>query len=344
MTTRVGVVGSGTIGKRIADAVAKQDDMQLIGLAVRSPSSAVIPLLWHGHRLFGLSDSSATLLAKAGIDTGGTLDDLMGRCDVIIDCSPGKTATGRLPEYRARNILAICQGGEHHEPFGFTFNSLVNFKNAAGRTTARVGSCNTTGLSRLLRTLDGSFGVASVKAVLLRCATDPNKAHKGIVNGAVISLGMSHHAEDLKRMFPHVTIETQAVAVPMTHGHVANLFIRLGDAATGDAVEGILRSTPRIEVDTTGPTVATNIVTAAAGTAGRARSDRPELVVWRDGIIADGRNLMLQAFIHMEAIVVPENIDCIRALGGRTFCSGSLRKTDESLGIPRDGKAYSAFD
>jgi glyceraldehyde-3-phosphate dehydrogenase (NAD(P)) len=344
MTTRVGIVGAGTIGKRIADAIAKQDDMQLVGLAVRNPNSAVIPLLWRGHQLFGLSASCTTLLTQAGVSTGGTLDELMGQCDVVVDCSPSKTATSRLPEYRARNILAICQGGEPHEPFGFTFNSLVNFKGAAGRMAARVGSCNTTGLSRLLRALDGRFGVESAKAVLLRCATDPNKANKGIVNGALVTLGMSHHAEDLKRMFPHITIETQAVAVPMTHGHVVNLFIRLGTATTRDAVEGILRSTPRIEVESVGSTAATNVEALAAGAAGRARSDRPELVVWHDGIVANGRDLMLQALIHMEAIVIPENIDCIRALQGGTSCSGSLEKTDASLGIPRDGKAYCAFD
>jgi glyceraldehyde-3-phosphate dehydrogenase (NAD(P)) len=37
--------------------------------------------------------------------------------------------------------------------------------------------------------------------------------------------------------------------------------------------------------------------------------------------------------VHQEAIVVPENIDAVRALAGSYTKAESMKSTDESLGI-----------
>ena len=43
MVVKVSINGYGTIGKRIADAILKQDDMEIIGVAKRTPDfNAVI--------------------------------------------------------------------------------------------------------------------------------------------------------------------------------------------------------------------------------------------------------------------------------------------------------------
>ena len=49
---------------------------------------------------------------------------------------------------------------------------------------------------------------------------------------------------------------------------------------------------------------------------------------------SDGREIYLTFQVHNEAIVVPETVDCIRALTGiEPDAAASIAKTDTSLGI-----------
>ena len=61
-----------------------------------------------------------------------------------------------------------------------------------------------------------------------------------------------------------------------------------------------------------------------------------EVAVWEDALASDDREVYLTFQVHNEAIVVPETIDCIRALT-RLEPSGaaSMARTDASRGIPK---------
>ncbi|HZW85670.1 MAG TPA: hypothetical protein VFE91_07215, partial [Nitrososphaerales archaeon] len=66
---------------------------------------------------------------------------------------------------------------------------------------------------------------------------------------------------------------------------------------------------------------------------GRERNDVYEATVWRDSVtVVDGEAYMFLA-VHQEAIVVPENIDAIRAVYGGYSQEESMKLTDASLGI-----------
>ena len=49
MPVKVAINGYGTIGKRVADAVAAQDDMRVIGVAKRRPTYEVRTAIGKGH-------------------------------------------------------------------------------------------------------------------------------------------------------------------------------------------------------------------------------------------------------------------------------------------------------
>ena len=59
-----------------------------------------------------------------------------------------------------------------------------------------------------------------------------------------------------------------------------------------------------------------------------------EIIVWEDGIKAEGRNLYFYQAVHQESDVVPENIDCIRSMCKLCDAAESVRKTNIALGIP----------
>jgi glyceraldehyde-3-phosphate dehydrogenase (NAD(P)) len=59
-----------------------------------------------------------------------------------------------------------------------------------------------------------------------------------------------------------------------------------------------------------------------------------EVAVWEDALSTNQRDANLTYQVHNEAIVVPENIDAIRALTGiETNWQKSVAKTNEALGI-----------
>jgi glyceraldehyde-3-phosphate dehydrogenase (NAD(P)) len=66
---------------------------------------------------------------------------------------------------------------------------------------------------------------------------------------------------------------------------------------------------------------------------GRDRNDVYETTVWKDSVtVVDGEAYFFMG-VHQEAIVVPENIDAVRAMVGGYTREESMKLTDESLGI-----------
>ncbi len=70
---------------------------------------------------------------------------------------------------------------------------------------------------------------------------------------------------------------------------------------------------------------------------GRPRGDMWEVALWEDVLTVTGRELYYTYQVYNEAIVIPENIDAIRALTGMAEKGQeSIRITDEALGVKRD--------
>ena len=69
---------------------------------------------------------------------------------------------------------------------------------------------------------------------------------------------------------------------------------------------------------------------------GSLRGDMPEICVWQEaiGTTANSHNkLLYMQAIHQESDVIPENIDCIRAMNGFKDGEKSIEITNKSMGI-----------
>jgi glyceraldehyde-3-phosphate dehydrogenase (NAD(P)) len=73
---------------------------------------------------------------------------------------------------------------------------------------------------------------------------------------------------------------------------------------------------------------------------GRPRADFPEVALFRDSVTVRGNELYLMYGVHQESIVVPENVDAIRAIFGTLPKWTSIEKTDKTLKLSTDGKVY----
>jgi glyceraldehyde-3-phosphate dehydrogenase (NAD(P)) len=339
MPVRVAVNGYGTIGKRVADAVARQHDMVLVGVSKTRPSYEADRAMAKGYKLFIAGDGKKADFDAAGIATAGTVAEMVQQADVVVDAAPDKIGKENVQLYERANVRAIFQGGEKATVAEVSFNALANYAQAKGKRRVRVVSCNTTGLSRAAAVLTAKWGVESWEATIVRRAADPAESGKGPINGIMPTFTLpSHHGPDVQTIFPGLAIATTAVVVPTTLMHVHVNHVRLNSAPESQAaVVEAFRSTPRFHVFRSWEHVdGTPQVMEYARDRALAGADMMEGVLWENGVRLDGRELYFFQAIHQESIVVPENVDAIRAMfdlapDGRT----SIAITDRALGIGR---------
>ena len=201
---RVAVNGYGVIGKRVAAALVQQEDMSLAGVSDVVTDWRARMVTRNRFSLFGASTEHADAMRTAGVDVAGTLDDLLGQADVVVDCTPKHIAAENVGLYRRRNLKFILQGGETHEATGHSFVAESNYATALDREATRVVSCNTTSIVRTLTALKRAGLLQRARGTLLRRATDPWESHEsGIMNTLVPEPEIpSHQGPDAQSVDP----------------------------------------------------------------------------------------------------------------------------------------------
>ena len=333
---RVGVNGYGTIGKRVADAVVAQSDMELAGVAKTRPNFEADAALRRGYPLYAALPDSVDAFSDAGIDVAGTLADLLEEVDVVVDCCPSGIGAENREQYAAHGVPAVFQGGEDANVADVSFNARANFEAARGAEFTRVVSCNTTGLSRVIAPLQEAYGIEKVRATLVRRGGDPGQSDRGPINDVLPDpvTVPSHHGPDVNTVIPDVTVDTLGLTVPATQMHTHSLNVTLETEADTESVRQLLRDENRTflipedaAIDGAGK------LKEFARDVGRPRGDLWENCIWERSINVVGRDLYLFQNVHQEADVVPENVDAIRAMCTDVPAETSVARTNESLGV-----------
>lgn len=336
---RVAVNGYGVIGKRVADAVALQDDMQLVGIADVVYDYRIKIAVERGYPIYASVPEKRAEMEAAGIPVAGTLDDLLGQVDIVADCTPKGIGARNKETYQAAGVKAIWQGGEKHELAGYSFVAQVNYAGALNHDFARVVSCNTTALSRSMHALHRHGWVKRARAVILRRGTDPWESHmNGMINTVIPETKVpSHQGPDAQTVIPDLDITTIAGAGPYNLSHIHFAMVETTRPISLDELRDALWDAPRIAfVRARDGLVALNSVIELMRDLDRPRGDMWEVAVWEDALAADEHEVYLTWQVHNEAIVVPETIDCIRALTGlETEGMRSIEKTNAALGITK---------
>jgi len=336
MKVKVGINGYGTIGKRVAWAVNKQDDMEIVGVTKTRPSYEASTALREGCPLYAAHAEDMENFEKAGIKVQGTLDDLLKKVDVIVDCTPGGTGAKNKELYDKAGVRSIFQGGEDHAMAGISFNALANYHEAWGASSVRVVSCNTTGLVRTLFPLQQAFGIQKVFASLIRRGADPADKKGAALNAIEPSLKLpTHHGPDVKTVIHGLDIQSMAVATPTTLMHLHCVAVELKKEVSEKEVLEVWSSSPRLQLVSGKDGIKnTGQVMELAKDLGRARGDMMDIVIWKDGIRTVGPMLYYYQAVHQESDVVPENVDCIRSMMKLEKDNlVSIERTDKALGL-----------
>jgi glyceraldehyde-3-phosphate dehydrogenase (NAD(P)) len=336
---QVGVNGYGTIGKRVADAVVAQPDMELVGVAKTRPNFEAEAAARKGYPLYAAVAERADRFAEADLSLAGAVEDLVATADVIVDCTPSGIGAENRELYERHDTSAIYQGGEDADVADVSFNARANYDDAAGVDAARVVSCNTTGLSRILAPLDEAYGVEKGRVTLVRRGGDPGQTDRGPIDDILpdpVSIP-SHHGPDVNTIFPNLDIDTLGMKVPATLMHTHSVNVTLESSPDSAAVRDLFAHESRLflippsaDIDGAGK------LKQFAHDAERPRGDLWENCIWAESITVEDRDLYLFQAIHQESDVVPENVDAIRALTDAADAETSRARTDAAMGVGLD--------
>lgn len=334
---RVGINGYGVIGKRVADAISLQDDMELVGVTAVNADYRIRVAAEKGYSIYAANENRQSMMKEAGIPAEGSLKDLLKKVDIIVDCTPKGIGAEQKQIYENARIKAVFQGAERHELTGISFVAQVNYEEALNKQFARVVSCNTTALCRVLNSFNKRSWLKRVRAVLLRRGTDPWESHRdGMINTFIPETKVpSHQGPDARTVIKGLDITTMAGACSHNLSHVHYAMVETKRPIGLDELRYALWEEPRLAfVRSSNGLVALNSVIELMRDLGRPRNDMWEVAVWEDALAADERETYLVFQVHNEAITVPENIDAIRSLCGLESDGGkSITKTDKAMGI-----------
>ncbi|MFH2115272.1 MAG: type II glyceraldehyde-3-phosphate dehydrogenase, partial [Spirochaetota bacterium] len=197
--TKVGVAGYGVIGQRLADGVALQKDMELVGVADVAPTLAVRALKEKGmpYDLYTALPEKRGELDALKIPVSGTLEDLVKKCDVMLDATSAGVGAKNKELYAKHGKKGIFQGGEKNAVADVFFHGYANYEKGLDAQFLKLTSCNTTGLIRAVDCIDRAVGVDRVAITIIRRVADPGDYHRGLTNALQIDHAPSHQALDL---------------------------------------------------------------------------------------------------------------------------------------------------
>jgi len=334
---RVGITGFGTIGERIADGVNEQADMEIVGVCDAAPAIPVRALIDSGQRypLYAANAEGKEKLENAGADVAGMHEDLIEKVDIMVDAaSPGIPAQNKS-KYESAGIKAIFEGGESNEIADVLFNTHANYSEALGKNFIKNLSCNTTGICRTILTLDNAFGVKEFTSLIVRRAADPSETHKGPINAAMPAKVPSHQAEDFMIVKPEISAVTVVVTVPITHGHINSTQAVIKESANRDDILDAFSKEPRIKLFKLGDGFDSNsTIFDYNRDLLNPRGDMYEVPIWEETVYVKENVVYWVQMIPQEAIVIPENIDAIRAaMQTHESAEEAMRETNRYLSM-----------
>ena len=343
---RVGVAGYGTIGQRLADGVALQGDMELVGIADLVPSLSIRALRENDmigannvkYNLYLVDGADPAAFEKYDIPVAGTFEDLCKNVDIMLDSSPGGVGAKNKLIYEKLGGKAIFQGGEANSVADVFFHGYANYEKGVGKDYLKLTSCNTTGLIRAVDCLDRIIPVEKVAITIIRRVADPGDYHRGLTNALQIDKAPSHQALDLMTIMPHIDATGILVHTPVTHGHIITVLVtpKEGKITKEMAIEAF-RKHPRIRTVTIDEGFKGNAsLFKYARDLGNRRGDMYEIAIWEDSVVESGNDIMFAINIPQESVTIPETMDAVRAaLKMQLTCEEGTAETNKYLKIGR---------
>jgi glyceraldehyde-3-phosphate dehydrogenase (NAD(P)) len=227
---KVFINGYGNIGRRLATALSADKEIQFIGIAKYTADEKTEEALQSKFDVY-IPEGAEKQFKEKGYHVTGSIPEAVEQSNLVIDAAKeGGGYENKEKIYKPMKKPAIFQGGEdrygEHSVADMIHNSRVNYEKAAGKTYAIQGSCNVSGIGRIMQPLIENFGdqIKRYDIILIRRWADLEDSKE--VKDSVEWDRSPHHQEDVKDFIPMAPLYIEAYKVPSRMMHLHQMAIR----------------------------------------------------------------------------------------------------------------------
>jgi glyceraldehyde-3-phosphate dehydrogenase (NAD(P)+) (phosphorylating) len=335
---RVFINGYGNIGRRLASALSLDKEIQLVGIAKYTIDDRVKEALGNRFSVFVPSEMIDGF-KQEGYSVAGTVKEAVKQSDIVIDAAKeGGGYENKKSIYEPMKKPAIFQGGEDRHGdravADMIHNSRVNYSKAAGKLYVIQGSCNVSGMGRIMQPLIEKFGdrIMRYDVELIRRWADleDTKAVKDSIEWD----RDPHHQDDVKDFIPDANLYVDAFKVPSRMMHLHQMFIRFnGKAPTKDQILECYRKEFGVSIISSAR--GTGEVRKKALELGFAHGDTNMVHIHQDILRVQDDMVKLAYSDDQTGMVIPENHLLLQSMIFKRSREDALKRTDNLFQIAK---------
>jgi len=307
---KVFINGYGSIGSRITSFLKDDPEVEVIGVGKYSPDEKVNLAISRGLKVFV---PEKKIMDFKDYSISGSIESALDDCDLVIDASPGGQGfNNKKILYEPKQVMAIYQGGEttmgEKAVSDLLFNSRANYDLSLGKKHVMQGSCNVTGMGRILEPLRDKFEEQIIRfdVTLVRRWADIEQTEKQ-VKDTIEMTEKPHHGDDVKTYFGKDSpLFVRAIKVPSRQMHLHIMDIRFkGIAPKPSEIHNIF--TNEFGVATLWTAKGTKDVRDFANNMGFNFTDTNMIHIHANMTVSIGDTVQMMYSDDQTGIVIPEN-------------------------------------
>ena len=328
---KVFVNGYGSIGSRITSFIKEDPEIEVIGVGKYSPDEDVNVANSRGLDVYV---PEKKIDSFSDFKIAGTIESAIDQSDLVIDAAPGGHGyLNKVNLYEPKGKMVIYQGGE--SVYGdkavsdLLFNSRANHDQAIGKKHVMQGSCNVTGMGKILQPLKEQFGDRLVRfdVTLIRRWADIEQTDKELED-TIEMTESPHHGDDVKAYMGQDTpLFLRAVKVPTRQMHLHIMDIRFKDSAPKPSeVLEIFKN--EHGVATLWTAKGTKNIREFANTMGFSFTDTNMIHIHANMMTSIGDTIQMMYSDDQTGIVIPENHMLMQAMLFQKPYEEAFKRTD----------------
>ena len=339
---KVFVNGYGSIGGRIAKFIKDDSDIVVIGIGKHSPDEKVQYAIDDGFSVYAPENKSDGF---KDYNISGSIESILDDCDLVIDASPGGNGfINKKNIYEPKGIKAIFQGGEtifnDNAVSDILFNSRVNYVEAFDKKYVMQGSCNVTGMGRILNPLKEKYAdkLTRIDVTLVRRWADLEQTDKQI-DDTIEMTQNPHHGTDVKAFFGEDTpLFVRTIKVPTRQMHLHIMDIRFNaNAPTSDEIHELFKNEFGIAILWTAK--GTKDVRDFAESTKFNFKDTNMLHIHANMTTSIGDTVQLMYSDDQTGLVIPENYMLLQAMLFQRNYDDALKRTNKLFNMDEKKKS-----
>lgn len=337
---RVFINGYGNIGRRLASALSVDKEIQFVGVAKYTVDDKVKEALDNHYNVF-VPKGMIPAFKERGYNVTGHIEEAVRQSDLVIDAAKeGGGYDNKKNLYEPMKKPAIFQGGEdRHGERGVAdmiHNSRVNYAKASGRTYVIQGSCNVSGMGRVMQPLIEKFGsrIKRYDVQLIRRWADleDTKAVKDSIEWD----RNPHHQDDVKDFIPDANLYVDSFKVPSRMMHLHQMFIRFDQAPTKDEISECFRNEFGVAIISSAK--GTGDVRKKALELGFAHGDTNMVHIHQDILRVQGDTVKIAYSDDQTGMVIPENHLLLQSMVFKRSREEALKRSDSLFQMSKKRK------